>query len=232
MFINTIDIKTFNAKQLKVDIQPLKFINKDIWITGSLSPVFFESDLSWKNIEIELSVEGISRDVILNNISKLVSLLNESVDLHLDGYSHIYKCKLLDSTIEKTYKEVYKLTLKFQGYEYKNEVSTSINTKTHDIVNEGNLSSVAIIEILSTIDQIDMVLTGLTKTPITIKNLHANQKIIINGETGSVTEGTLNANKFADVDLWELPKINNGTNHITINRDNVTLTIKYKPRFA
>lgn len=39
------------------------------------------------------------------------------------------------------------------------------------------------------------------------------------------------ANKFAEADFWEFPKLAPGTNIINLNDNNASATISYKPRF-
>ncbi|MFR4584880.1 phage distal tail protein, partial [Clostridium cadaveris] len=73
------------------------------------------------------------------------------------------------------------------------------------------------------------IITGLEDGPITIKNLTAGKKVIINGEDGTVLENGIN--KFGDTELWEWPRLLPGSNTITVSKNSCDITIKYKPRY-
>ena len=52
---------------------------------------------------------------------------------------------------------------------------------------------------------------------------------MIDGESGLVTQdGVL---KAGDVDFWEFPVLFPGVNTVTCNNSNMTMTVKFKPRF-
>jgi phage-related protein len=65
--------------------------------------------------------------------------------------------------------------------------------------------------------------------PITVRNLHANTPIIIDGEKGLFTES--GANKFNDIDTWGFPVLQPGQNTISIDNSNIAAQISYKPKF-
>lgn len=163
------------------------------------------------------------KSIFLSKILKCV--------LKFSDTDYFYKAEYSSPSTEKIglYKQV---SIDFLITEkYLDEITVNSTSKTIDIDNTGTETTPAYVEILSTIDQIDMTLTGLTSTPIPFKNLHANQVIIIDPENGTITEGANKTNKFNDIDIWEFPRLRPGANHITFNRDNVTVKIKYKPRF-
>ena len=76
---------------------------------------------------------------------------------------------------------------------------------------------------------INLEITGLGEDSIVIKNLNRDEKIILDGISGSVTVN--GKNKFADTDLWNFPYLSPGTNTITFSKNYFTGIIKYKPRF-
>jgi len=107
------------------------------------------------------------------------------------------------------------------------ETMNRITTKTINV--SGNTETPAILEITPSIDIIDIVLTGLSDDLIIIRNLTGGKTVILNGEDSTVTvEGI---NKFTDTDMWEFPKLKPGSNVIIVNRSNVDINIKYKPRW-
>ena len=231
MKINNTDIKIFNAKQLKVDIQNSKIELSKEWLKKSLTPVEISSKISFKPIKVELYFRGIDRDSILKNISDLVLLLKNRSILKFDNYSNSYVCFLEDTEIEKTIrKDRYKLNLSLQGFEIGSEVIETIDRLTSKTIHiNGNLKTPCIVEITPVIDMIDLTITGLSEEPIIVKNLKGNKKIIIDGIEGTVTQDGIN--KFNDTDMWEFPFLVPGTNTITVNKDTCNIKIKYNPRF-
>ncbi len=64
---------------------------------------------------------------------------------------------------------------------------------------------------------------------IVIRNIKPEQKIIIDGETGLITEN--GEAKIEDVDIWELPTLQPGINVIRTNNNWLRIKVNYKPRF-
>lgn len=197
------------------------------WTRGALTPLPRITEGRF----IPMTVHFIFKD-LENEFEKKKSIFQEKIldcTLKFSDSDFYYKGKL--STI-KTLKlgEYKQIDVDFLIYEkFLDEVTETITTKTHDVTLVGTKNTPVTIELTSTINQIDALLTGLTKEPITIKNIVANQTIYIDTEAFSITAG--GSNKFADIDLWEYPRLVEGLNHITLNRDNITLKLKYKPRF-
>ncbi|GAA0762371.1 phage distal tail protein [Clostridium sartagoforme] len=231
MLIDSINISSFNAKLLKVDIDTQELSNVSEWPTGTLNPIFLENREKFKKIELELAFKGESRDLILNNISNFMSKLTREVVLTLDSYANKYRCILSANTTEKTVsKHMYKKKLTFLGYEFANEKIETMNRVTSKTINvAGNQVTPAIVEITPSIALVDLTITGLDEDFIKIKNITASKKIIINGEDGTViVDG---ANKYGDTEMWSFPSLKPGVNTITVDKSSVDITIKYKPRY-
>ena len=231
MLINSINIKSFNAKLLTVDIQTQELSNSSEWLDNSLSPLFLANKKQFKKIDLEIAFKGASRTEILNNISNFMSKLINEVILTLDKYDHKYKVILKENSTEKTIsKNLYKKKLSFIGYEFSDEVIENLDRITTKTINvAGNLLTPATVEITPSIDIIDLQIDGLSNDSIIIKNLHANKKIIIHSEDATVLEE--GANKFIDTDMWEFPFLSPGANKIKISKNNCNIKIKYRPRY-
>lgn len=231
MLIDSINIKVFNAKLLTVDIQTQELNNSSEWLDNSLSPLFLANKKQFKKIDLEIAFKGASRTEILNNISNFMSKLINEVVLVLDNYDHKYKVILKENSTEKTIsKNLYKKKLSFIGYEFSDETTENLDRITTKTINvAGNLSTPVIVEIIPSVDIIDLQIDGLSDDTIIIKNLKQNKKIIINSEDATVLEeGT---NKFIDTDMWEFPFLLPGANTIKINKNSCNIKIKYKPRY-
>lgn len=232
MLINNVDISNFNSKQLKVDIQTSSLTNNSEWIKGTKNPIFLDNDVGFKTIKLELKFTGANRDEVLNNISNLMSKLTGEVILKLDGYSKNYKCILSGNgeTTKTVSGRVYRKTLTFNGYEFGDEVTETMNRVISKTVNvSGNSNTPAIVEITPALSIAELIITGVSDECIKIKNLEVGKKIIIDGEEGTVTVNGIN--KFSDTELWEFPRLKAGANTITVDKSSTDITIKYKPRF-
>ncbi|MCS4570161.1 hypothetical protein FZ989_05400 [Clostridium perfringens] len=122
------------------------------------------------------------------------------------------------------------LKVKLLGYCFGNEIIVKIKKEdSKNIKVRGNLKTPAIVEIVPSVDIIDLTINGLANDPIIIKNLHANKKIIINGKEGTVLEE--GKNKFEDTDFWEFPFLNTGMNKISLSKNSCDVVVKYEPRY-
>lgn len=229
MFINNIDIKTFGASvssklitptQIQMDKEKIKLI-----IVKTLVKKLY------KKISIKILFEGLSRDVINKNISAFSSLLKDECDIKFKNLSNKFHCYVQSIEPEEPgINEWMYLNIDLDAYEYSNEVTETMNRITSKTINNiGTEDTPAIVEITSSISLVDLIITGLADDPITIKNLTADKKIIINGEDGTVLENGVN--KFKDIELWDWPRLNPGSNIITVNISSCDITIKYKPRY-
>lgn len=229
MIVNGINISSFSGKLLTVDIQT-SLKNESEWIKKALSPNFLNNTIDFKIIKLELLFKGNSRDEILNNISNFISKFIAPVDINLQKYSHSFKCILSDQqTIKTVSSRAYKKSITLIGYEYGSEIIETANRITSKTINiPGNLETPAIVEITPSVNIIDLAVTGLGEN-FTIKNLTAGQKVIINGEDGTVLQNGVN--KFLDYDGWDFPRLKTGANTITFSKGSCDITIKYKPRF-
>lgn len=229
MLINNIDISVFGASVSNKLIQPTTIEIEKVRIKDSFKQI--DSKKQFKKVSIKLLFEGENRDVINNNISNFMSKLINEVDIKFKNLSHFYHVFLVDHNVEDTnFDEWLYLNIEFVGYEYSSQVVETMNRITTKTINvPGNTETPAIAEITPSVSIIDIVLTGLSDEPMTIKNLTGGKKLIIDGEEGFVTVD--GANKFNDTDMWEFPRLKPGANTITVSRNNVDINIKYKPRF-
>lgn len=233
MLVNNINISSLDMKLLTVDIQSSEITNNCTWNVKAINPTFVINNTGFKNIRLEILCKGISRQVILNNISNLVSefIKNKSSTVNLDKYDSNFICSLMKSLTNKTKSKFrYILELELIGYEEnKTEASTIISdSNEHIIICYGTTVTPCYLEILPEYSCSEITLTGLSEDPIKIKNLTANVPIII-GYNNKITQNGIN--KFNDVELYEFPRLVPGNNIVKLSNDNVTLTIKYKERY-
>ena len=130
--------------------------------------------------------------------------------------------------------EVQVVALSFIGYEYGDDVITTVNqTYTKNITVIGSTKAPAIFEITPSISLADINITCSfadgTSNEIIVKNLTANKKVIVNGEIATITENGIN--KFSDFESWEFPFLEPGATTITFSRNTCNINIIYKPRY-
>lgn len=89
---------------------------------------------------------------------------------------------------------------------------------------------------IATYDYDVLTINGLCHDPrtgedltIEVRNTTPEKKIIIDGETGLITEN--GKVKIEDVDIWALPTLQPGGNVITTNNNWLTVTVRYDPRY-
>lgn len=229
MYINNIDIGIYGASVSKKIIKPSKILVEKQ--KNKLLTVQTNNEVELKSMTVKILFEGKNRDEIKDNISNfMINLINE-VDIKFKNLSNKFHSYLVSDDIEDTeFDEWMYLNLEFDCYEYGDEVTETINRITNKTINvAGNLEIPAIVEITPSIELIDLTLTGLDDSPIILKNLKANKKIIVNGEEGKVIVDGVN--KYGDTDMWGFPKLKPGANTIIVDKSSVDITIKYKPRY-
>ena len=229
MLINNIDIGVFGASVSNKLIQPTTIEIEKVRVKNSFKQI--DSKQQFKSVSVKLLFEGENRDVINNNISNFTSKITNEIDIKFKNLSHFYHVFLVDNKVEDTeFDEWLYLNIEFVGYEYGNEIIETMNRITSKTINvPGNIETPAIVEITPSVSIIDIVLTGLSDEPMTVKNLTGGKKLILNGEEGTVTVDGVN--KFMETDLWSFPTLKPGANTIAVSRNNVDITLKYKPRF-
>ena len=240
MQINKIDISRWHARQWSVSIGNHAITNSSEWSRGSPDPFLIGGTIGFKTIKVTLLLKNSTREFMTMDRSNIVAALMEPADITLDGFSHRFKAVLSkDASFEETvgYRQDrwHKLTLELQGYEYGPEISVSGIT-TLKIVNPGNLNTPAVLELLPGISTVPVTLQGICRDPttgeddpVTVRNLTTNKKVIIDGESGLITQEGVQ--KAGDVDLWELPLLAPGENTITCDNANITMTVRFKPRY-
>ena len=228
MYINEINVQRFGARQTNVTIGNCTFTNASQWPRGSLTPLLLENSIGMKSVKVVLCVKGDGREGICDNVSKILSELVKPVEIMLDGFSHRFMVALKNhSHAETCMRRWHTLALQFEGYELGLEDEATVTGNSITIKNIGNIPCPCVLEILPTENMETLTIEGLN-TPITIKNMTAGNKVVVNGETGLFTEN--GANKFKDMDVEEPPYLIPGETTITTSAE-VIMTIKHSPMY-
>lgn len=252
MKINGWDISEAKAKQWNVTPGFSDIKNESEWQRGSPLPFFTKGSTGFKTIKITFLIYGSDRNQVLQNCSILISkMMQEKVILELDGFSHKF-CGFLSKNdftenplgrLRVTKNKVGKITADFSCYEYSekqdgspfSESSSGVAETT--ITNPGTLWTPCIVEITPKIGLAKLTINGLVqnydtgeKISTVIRNLTTDKKIILDGETGKITEN--GSSKTTDIDIWGLPVLMPGANRISFDSSRIDLTVKFRPRFV
>lgn len=232
MLVNEINVITkYDLILTKKEIQNGEILNYDDWLDNSIDPIQLqEQKIKYAIIKVDLFVDGADEDEVLIKISNIIQDCKEG-SLKFNDSSYYYFISLTNSSNDKIIFNTYTLHLEFKtSYKYKDYVTETMNlTTAKTITVQGNTETPAIVEITPTIDLIDLVLNGFGEDGITINNLTANKKVVIDGEAGLITVDGVN--KYGDADMWDFPILQPSTNTITCSRSTANITIKYKPRW-
>ena len=242
MKINGKDVAAHNAKQWNVTIGNASISNDSTWARGSPVPVIFGNTLGFKSLKVTLLVKGKNREDICQNVSDLLAEMLDIVELELDGFSHRFRGYLAKSSHEeKVLNRWHKLTLEFQVYEYGAVVEqqgtfSGIPAVTMAVSNPGNILTPIRLEITPTAGIASLTISGVCmdpdtgeKQPISLKNLTTGNTVVLDGETGLVTEkGAL---KSKDTEMWTLPALSPGTTTLTCSTGTLSIRVKLYPRY-
>lgn len=229
MLVNSIDIKKFKARLMNRSISNSEFEMFNHW--QGANPIYFENGNSkFKTLSITLDIlcsDQNELEIMKSNL--IVQFKNATIKF--DDIDYFYKGFINGKPSYKYIMRGNEIVdiemLVIAEKEYITETIDRITSKTINV--SGNTETPAIVEITPSIGLIDLILTGVSDDPITIKNLVADKKIIIDGESCKVTVDGIN--KFQDTEMWGFPKLLPGSRTITVDKDSVDITIKYKPRF-
>ena len=230
MKINDIDISSFKAKQLSVDIQPSEKDVEAEWFTQSLSPLILKENRGFKKVDVEIYFKGESKSNVSMMISNFISKFSKLNKLNLDGYPTIFYGILRDKSISKINSFASILTINLDAIECGTEIVESFNNIATKVINvKGNDITPAIVEITPTAEMIDFIIEGLSDEPIKLKDLVGSKTFILDGEKEKATVDGVNS--FKQTDMWEFPRLKPGSTTIKVSRTNCTVKIKYKPRY-
>lgn len=233
MKINGIDIRKWNAKQLKVNVQPPDLVvNKEL-IKGTLIPIEFKTDIPMGKLELELYFKGTEQTDIIRAMSEFLEQAKSGCVLDLDNYKGKYKGYLTANEFSKTVSKNRK-TLKaaFEGYFY-DDPETHVTTgtgMTFEVKGSRPTPCIVKVEVDAQHHVDGYVIAGFRGGDITISHVGAGGTLIIDGEKGLVTMDGDNA--FERVEMWQFPALDPGTAAISLSSADATVTVIYKPMWV
>jgi len=228
MLINNRDIEEFGATLLDYEIENSEIITYDDWLDGSFTPETHRQEFKFSYMNCEFLINQKSDDLAEVAMSNFLKHSSSAI-LDIECLSRKYKGVIESVEKEQITRGVYELIVKWKcEYSFEDESEVTLTDRTANIHVPGNMKTPAIVEITPTLNLIDLSIKGLGED-ILLKNLTADKKIIIDGKKGEVTESGVN--KYKDYDSWGFPYLNPGNNNVSINKDNINMKIRYKPRW-
>lgn len=219
MKINNKDIKeTFNADVVSFSPSTMQIENNIIMMDSSYS--------------INLGIQQLKpqiRTLVLDfysedDMSNFTSEISSSFVLNInDGY--IYWCYTKDTpTINEDIYESYTYSVNVYAVKQRDIVTKTV---VNEINIQGNVYCEAVIELTST-----KKLETYTINEITVKNLKANDTLIIDGiEKKVFYSSDPSTSVFDDTNIFSFPKFYPGVNDITVSDSSVKVVIKYYPTY-
>ena len=193
-----------------------------------------------RNIKITFDYEGDYAEW-LSGIEKISKDINGvEVEIELDAKPGFFYFGIASVTTIKDNDFIsnFEINVTADPFKYKDYISVSANAVSEKTVTvEGDYPVSCIVEIIPQVNVISsLTIKGAARNKITgesedilIKNLTKGNKVVIDGENGTVIEGS--SNKFADTEFWEFPSLLPGDNEITFDNAQCNVTIKYRPSF-
>ena len=113
---------------------------------------------------------------------------------------------------------------------------SGIPAVTMAVSNPGNILTPIRLEITPTVGIASLTISGVCMDPdtgedqpISLKNLTTGNTVVLDGETGLVTEkGAL---KSKDTEMWTLPALSPGTTTLTCSTGTLSIRVKLYPRY-
>ncbi|MGU9331997.1 phage distal tail protein [Clostridium perfringens] len=153
----------------------------------------------YSSINIKLYIEGKNENEILTKISEILNICKSGI-IKFNDIDYFYNFFIESHEEELIADFAYTLTLNLKAtYKFLKENTVSFTDYIKNINVQGNIKTPCIIDILPSIDLVDLTINGLSDDPIVIKNLKQGKKVILNGEEGTITQE--GKNKFSDTDL-------------------------------
>lgn len=193
-----------------------------------------------RNIKVAFDYEGDYAEWLsgIEKISKDINGVEVEIELDAKPGFFYFGIASVTTTKDNDFISNFEINVVADPFKYKDYISVSANvTASKTITVQGDYPVPCIIEIIPQVNVISsLTIKGAARNEITgeledilIKNLTKGNKIVIDGENGTVIEG--NSNKFADTEFWEFPSLLPGDNEITFDNTQCNVTIKYKPRY-
>ncbi len=232
MIVNGVDLCIKYAGKVMWGQQTVKsrsVTNFFDWLDNGAAAIKYKKN-QFKDFEIYIDcvVTGNSKEECELICSSLAAEF-DSGDIQLDDMSFIYYFDF--GTENKTFirKWQYHYEITIIAHSKKGPKEIIDYTGAQKIINvKGTRKAPVIISLKSDFNLAELEIKGLTEMPILIKNYCAGNLIVINGETGSITENNINI--LSKCNFWELPYLKVPQTVLELNSV-CTVKVEYNPQY-
>jgi phage-related protein len=194
MTIDGVDISAFHAVLSDFpDIQPATVVTYSDWLRQAINPLYYGAKETYKVIKLTFFIKDTDYQSCLCDVSNLCNALKKCM-IKFDDISYYYDCALSATPVSAVKIRDNRLSVTVtlnSAYAYLPAVTTTLSGTSQTLPAQGNLPSPATITLTPSQDIGTLTLSGLTKKPVTISNLHAGAPVVIDGEKCTVTEADL-----------------------------------------
>lgn len=237
MLINGRDIGLYGARLLTFSVGATSFTKETITSYSPLFPSVLSSTYSTRPLSVTLvfrpapsgsSSKGMSvRERLVRsteNISRFESLIlnNDSIEIKLpDGFSYCCVCKSIGTPVFDSSGEQ-EIVYTFDSIRHTACETFKLTGHTTTVMCRSTCPTPFVLKFT-----VPEALTSIRIAGILIKNVNANDEIVIDSQNRVVTQNGIN--KFADTDLLEFPLLKPGKNSIDSSQLQISGTISYYP---
>lgn len=225
MKLNKHNFKEYGARVLKWGYQPLSINRENFQSDNSLCPILGKNYPKPK--PMELVVEFSQRSLMSDFTAEILKNDMNLLDLD-DGY--LYKCWMptLNNPVEEPSWGWYQMTIPLLVIQTAVERAVPLEEVSNNIIVYGNWQTECRYEI-----NIKSNITSFTVAGITVKNLKANQKLVIDGVEKRVYTGD-SINKYNDTVLKNnhFPVLSPGLQTIQISSTSHDAWLYYQPIYV
>lgn len=212
MVFNGINLSNYNARLLKVDVQPSTF-DISSFKTNYHTNIVGKITNQGKILTVEIKVDGNDRDKILQNVSKIISNFKVGT-IKLQKYSHLFTGELIKSNVSKTIIDKSSiLELQYLCYEHEEVKNYSSSSNVLSFTVTGTDLATVVFEITPQSNASIITMKSPSFSDISIHNVLAGQKVIMDGDKQLVTVNGIN--KFGETNMSYFPTFSPGSHTIT-----------------
>lgn len=231
MLINNNNITTYGATLINRSFTNHEVVNINEWLEGASEPLFLRSYERFKELNIELLLTAANDEANLANVDKITQQLKRFT-IKFDDLTFYFDGHMEGSVeVEKLNPTTMRLAATLAVHKtYKAEITQTANAvASKTFTNTGSLASPAYITIVPTANIATYTITGLSASPIVLKNLVSGSTYIVDGYTYRfLRNGASDIKNFAG---FEFPVVKVGSNSVGFSSTSANVTIKYFPKF-
>lgn len=229
--INGIDIATYGCTLLTKALPSHEVKNVYDWLDGAPAPVYHRQDQLFRDLQLVLLLEASTVQQAESYFASLMLQLRSCV-VKFDDLGKYFAARF-DGAVnpERITGRVWKLSITLKCYKtYLPEVTeTATGVGSKSVTNTGSIPAECYITVTPVGNIAEFTITGLSASPIKLKNIVAGQPHVLDGYLYRYLRN--GANDIANLDAFAWPVLPVGTTSVTFSHSTVTVQIKYYPKF-